>query len=119
MKARRKFIARRSDLIGMRGRHDRSGNGIGSLMLDLVEPDLRPLCDNLQIAGMREIAHIEHARDVLSHPSAASFARFITIPFPLISAQAGSRILRVSGGDERNNGWRGQPFDNAPVPPAR
>src|SRR5262249_22753933 len=67
MEARLELVARRSDLVGVRGRHDRSGDLLGSLVLELVEPDLRPLRDDVEIAGVRDVAQVEHALHVVLH----------------------------------------------------
>jgi len=45
--------------------HDRVGHIGRGLMLDPVEPDLRPGGNDVEIAGMRHITHIESALDVL------------------------------------------------------
>src|SRR6516225_4110741 len=52
---------------GMRGRHDRPGTLVGGFVLELVEPDLRPLRDDVEIAGVRDVAHVEHALHVVLH----------------------------------------------------
>jgi hypothetical protein len=67
VEARRKLVARRPDLVGVRGRHDRLRNLVGGLVLELVDPDLRPLRDDVEVAGMRDVAHIEHTFDVVFH----------------------------------------------------
>src|SRR6516165_74317 len=67
MEARIELVARRSDLVGVRGRHDRPGNLVGGFVLELVEPDLRPLRDDVEVAGVRDVAHVEHALHVVLH----------------------------------------------------
>ena len=64
------LVARRADLVGVRSLDDRFGHGVGRLVLELVEPDLRARRDDVQIAGVCEVAHVEHALDVVFHDCA-------------------------------------------------
>src|SRR5262249_43605064 len=66
-KAQIELVARRPDLVGVRRRNDRLGRRVGRVVLELVEPDLRALRDDLEIAGMGDLAHVEHALDVVFH----------------------------------------------------
>jgi hypothetical protein len=75
MEARRKLVARRPDLVGVCGRHDRLRDLDGGVVLELVEPDLGPLCDDVEIAGMRDVAHVKHALDVVFHSSGSSMLK--------------------------------------------
>src|SRR5262249_16405390 len=61
VETRPELVACRSDLVGVRGRHDRSGLLVGGLVLELVESYLRPLRDDVEIAGVCDVAHVEHA----------------------------------------------------------
>ena len=42
MEMRRKLVARRADLVGVRFGQDRRGHGFGALVLDPVEPHIGP-----------------------------------------------------------------------------
>src|SRR5262249_57670165 len=57
----------RADLIGMRRGHDRLRDRLGHLVLELVDADLRALRDDVEIAGMGDLTHVEHALDVVFH----------------------------------------------------
>ena len=46
-----------------------SATSSGAVVLEPVEPDLGPLRDDVEIAGMRDVAHVEHALDVVFHRS--------------------------------------------------
>ena len=59
--------ARRSDLVGMRSRQDWLGDVVRCFVLELVDADLRPLRDDVEVAGMGDLAHVEHALDVVFH----------------------------------------------------
>jgi hypothetical protein len=72
MEARRKFVARRADLVGVCGRDDRLRDLVGGLVLELVDPDLGPLCDDIEVAGMGDVAHVENALHVVFHSSRSS-----------------------------------------------
>ena len=62
---RRQLIARRADLVGMGRRHDRVGDRIGRIVLQLVEPDFRTGGDQVEIDRMVEEAYVEHPLYVL------------------------------------------------------
>ena len=69
VKMRRNLIARGADLVGMGGgenRLDRSGRAV---VLEPVEPDVRPLGDRIEIALVREVFDIERALGVDDHES--------------------------------------------------
>ena len=70
LEARRQLVPGRADLIGVRRRHDRRRGLLGRVVLQPVEADLRALRDQIEVAGMREVADVEDALDVLPHRSA-------------------------------------------------
>ena len=67
VKARTQLVAGRPDLIGMRGGDDRLDGFVGCLVLELVDPDFRPLRHEVEITGMRHLAHVEYALHVFLH----------------------------------------------------
>ena len=69
VETRVELVACGADLVGVRGRGDRRRDLVRGVILELVEPDLGSLRDDVEIAGMREVAHIEHALDVVLHCS--------------------------------------------------
>jgi hypothetical protein len=54
----------------MRGGDDRLGGLVGRLVLELVDPDFRPVRDDVEKTGVGDLAHVEHALHVFLHVAA-------------------------------------------------
>ena len=67
VKVRRELIARRPDLIGVRGGKDRRRNVLGALVFEPVEPHVGPRLEDVGIDLVGEIFDVEHALVVDGH----------------------------------------------------
>src|SRR5262249_7473275 len=63
----RDLVARRADLVGMRGRHDRRRHVVGAVVLELVEPHVWPPRQRRLVVGRRQVLYIEDALGVDGH----------------------------------------------------
>jgi hypothetical protein len=67
VKPRVELIASGADLIGMRSGDNRLRDRIGRIVCQSVEPDLRPLRDDIEEACMRHVMHVECALHIIFH----------------------------------------------------
>ena len=67
MEMPRKLIARRTDLVSVRGGQDRRGDFLRTFVLQSIEPHIRPRSQNFRIDLVCQILDVEHALVVDGH----------------------------------------------------